>query len=68
MGLQVQPPGHGEGATGRGRIDPLRAPRPHGGHEPVRLLPDRSRRREREPGPEELPNSLFFDSRSLPGP
>src|SRR3954462_6315066 len=40
MGLQVQPPWRGEGPTGRGRIDPLRAPRPHGGHEAVRLLPN----------------------------
>src|SRR5689334_8488985 len=39
MGLQVQPPGHREGPTGRGRVDPLRATRPHGGHEAVRPLP-----------------------------
>src|SRR3954468_22425063 len=52
VGLQVQPEGRGESATGRGRIDPLRATGPHGGHEPVRLLPDLLGRREREPGPD----------------
>src|SRR5512135_399011 len=59
MGLQVQLPGRGEGATGRGRIDPLRAPGPHGSHEAVRLLPDLSRRREREPSPDlRLPQAI----------
>src|SRR3954468_12550328 len=59
MGLQVQLPGLREGPTGRGRIDPLRATRPHGGHEAIRLLPDLSRRREREPGPDlRLPQAV----------
>src|SRR3954464_9551558 len=31
IGLQVQLPGHREGPTGRGRIDPLGSPPPHGG-------------------------------------
>ena len=55
MGLQVQPPRRGEGPTGRGRIDPLRATGPHGGHEAIRLLSDLARRREREPGPIPIP-------------
>src|SRR4051795_1869531 len=59
MVLQVQPPGYREGPTGRGQIDPLRATRPHGGHETVRLLPNLSRRREREPGPDlRLPQAV----------
>src|SRR5512135_1559481 len=59
VGLQVQAPGHREGTTGRGRIDPLHATGSHGGHKAVRLLPNLSRRREREPGPDlRLPQAV----------
>src|SRR3954454_20838054 len=59
MGLQVQLPGHRDGPTGRGRVDPLRATRPQGGHEAVRLLPNPCRRRERESGPDlRLPQAV----------